>query len=119
MSLVELKQLAKGRRIKQYYILKRHQLIQLLSLPELPETYTIEKLTIHELRDQAKAKGIRGFWSLNRSQLVSLLFPEYRERQPGETTPYEYKKDEGNTHEHNDPQQHDADEVGVDEIHNT
>jgi hypothetical protein len=75
LSLVDLKQLAKGRRIKQYYIMKRHQLIQILSLPELPESFRREKLTIVELRDEAKAKGIRGFWSLNREQLLDLLYP--------------------------------------------
>lgn len=75
LSLVELKQLAKGRRIKQYYIMKRLQLIQLLSLPELPESYRREKLTIHQLREEAKTKGIKGFWNLNREKLLDLLYP--------------------------------------------
>ena len=75
LSLVDLKQLAKGRRIKQYYIMKRHQLIQILALPELPESYRREKLTIHELREEAKRKGIRGFWSLHREELLDLLYP--------------------------------------------
>ncbi len=75
MSLVELKQLAKQRRFKQYYILKRVQLIQLLSLPELPRSFVIEKMTITQLREEAKRKGVRGFWSLRREQLVGLLFP--------------------------------------------
>lgn len=75
LSLVELKQLAKGRRIKQYYIMKRHQLIQILSLPELPESFRREKLTIVELREEAKRKGIRGFWNLNRDSLLNLLYP--------------------------------------------
>jgi hypothetical protein len=75
LSLVDLKQLAKGRRIKQYYIMKRHQLIQILSLPELPERFRREKLTIQELRDEAKRKGIRGFWSLHREDLLNLLHP--------------------------------------------
>lgn len=87
LSLVELKQLAKGRRIKQYYIMKRHQLIQLLAMAELPETFKIEKMTIHELRDMAKDKGVRGFWSLHRDDLVRLLFPDYQERQTGQTSP--------------------------------
>lgn len=89
LSLVELKQLAKGRRIKQYYIMKRHQLIQILSMEELPETFKIEKMTIHELRDLAKDKGVRGFWSLHRDDLVRLLFPDYQERQTGQTSPYQ------------------------------
>ena len=75
LSLVDLKQLAKGQRIKQYYIMKRHQLIQLLALPNLPERFRREKLTIHELRKEAKGKGIRGFWSLHREELLDLLYP--------------------------------------------
>lgn len=74
-SLVELKQLAKGRRIKQYYILKRHDLIRILSLPELPTEMVLEKLTIHELRNQAKARGLKGFWTLHRQELLELLYP--------------------------------------------
>jgi hypothetical protein len=75
LSLVELKQLAKQRRIKQYYILKRAQLVQLLSMAELPKSFIIEKMTISELREEAKRKGVRGFWTLRREQLVELLFP--------------------------------------------
>jgi len=75
LSLVELKQLAKQRRIKQYYILKRAQLIQLLNMAELPKSFIIEKMTISELREEAKRKGVRGFWTLRREQLVELLFP--------------------------------------------
>jgi hypothetical protein len=75
LSLVELKQLAKQRRIKQYYILKRNQLIQLLSLDELPKSFVIEKMTLAQLRQEAKRKGVRGFWTLRREQLVELLFP--------------------------------------------
>jgi hypothetical protein len=55
--------------------MKRHQLIQLLSLPELPESLRREKLTIVELREEAKRKGIRGFWSLHREELLNLLYP--------------------------------------------
>jgi hypothetical protein len=75
LSLVELKQLAKQRRIKQYYILKRAQLIQLLTMPELPRSFIIEKMTIAQLREDARRKGVRGFWTLRREQLVELLFP--------------------------------------------
>jgi len=79
LSLVDLKQLAKGRRIKQYYIMKRHQLIQILSLPELPERFRREKLTIVELREEAKRKGVRGFWTLHREELLDLLYPPQEE----------------------------------------
>jgi hypothetical protein len=74
-SLIELKQLAKQRRIKQYYILKRAQLIQLLNMDTLPQSFIVEKMTISQLREEAKRKGIRGFWTLRREQLVELLFP--------------------------------------------
>jgi hypothetical protein len=79
LSLVDLKQLAKGRRIKQYYIMKRHQLIQILALPELPEHLRREKLTIQELREEAKRKGVRGFWGLHREDLLNLLYPPQEE----------------------------------------
>ena len=79
LSLVDLKQLAKGRRIKQYYIMKRLQLIQILALPQLPERFRREKLTIVELREEAKRKGIRGFWSLHREELLDLLYPPQEE----------------------------------------
>jgi hypothetical protein len=82
LSLVDLKQLAKGRRIKQYYIMKRHQLIQILALPELPESYRREKLTIKELREDAKRKGIHGFWSLHREELLDLLYSPTDSRVP-------------------------------------
>lgn len=112
MSLIELKHAAKGRRIKQYYIMKRVQLIELLSLAELPQSLKIEKMTIHELRDEARRRGMRGYWNLRREDLVRLLFPE----QPGnvhETAPHENKKNEGHADKHDDPQQHDAENVGI------
>ena len=79
LSLPELKQLARQRRIKQYYILKRAQLIHLLSFETLPQSFVVEKMTIHELREEAKRKGFRGFWNLRRERLVELLFPETTE----------------------------------------
>ena len=75
MSLVELKKVAQTRNIKMYYTKKRAELIQLLSMKELPMSFTIEKLTIVELRDEAKKKGMRGFWKLSRDELVALLYP--------------------------------------------
>jgi hypothetical protein len=75
LSLAELKKVAKGRRIKHYYIMPRAQLLHLLTLPELPKERIIEKLTIVQLRAEAKAKNIRGFWSLNRGELVDALYP--------------------------------------------
>lgn len=99
LSLIELKQAAKGRRIKQYYIMKRARLIEILSLDELPQEMKIEKMTIIELRAQAKDRGIKGFWNLNREGLVELLYQAPTNKN---------KENQGDTDEHNDPQQHDA-----------
>lgn len=116
MTILELKQQAKQRRIKQYYILKRAELIRLLRMETLPESYRIEKLTIHQLRKQASEKGIRGIWSLSRSQLVELLFPEYHQRQTNQATSHQNEKDECNTDKHNHPEQHDAKDVGIQDM---
>jgi hypothetical protein len=102
-SLVELKQLAKGRRIKQYYILKRHDLIRILSLPELPVDMVLEKLTIHQLREQAKAKGFKGFWTLHRQDLLDLLYPTSLQQQDQNRT---------NPQKHQQPQGRDSNEKG-------
>jgi hypothetical protein len=75
LSLVELKKIAQVRRIKQYYIKKREELIALLKMEELPFQFTLEKMTIAELREQAKEKGLRGFWSLHRDDLIKVLYP--------------------------------------------
>lgn len=104
MSLVELKQFAKTRRIKMYYTKKRHELIRLLSMPELPDVYRIEKLTILQLREQAKEKGLRGFWSLSRDQLVELLYPGF---------PKQQDKDSYKEEKHDDPKSDNGSEVGV------
>jgi hypothetical protein len=116
MSLVELKQVAKTRRIKQYYIMKRAQLIQLLSLAELPMSFKIEKMTIHELRDEAKRRGIRGFWLAPRERLVELLFPEYSERDANEAAPHKNQQNEGHADKHDEPEKHDPQEVGVEDM---
>ena len=108
LSLPELKQIARARHIKQYYILKRADLIHLLTLPELPASYRIEKMTIHELRDEAKKRNLRGFWGLRRERLVGLLFPEVQD-----TTTKQNEEDERETQEHHDPEEHDPKEVGV------
>lgn len=111
LSLIELKQIAKTRKIKQYYIMKRSQLIKLLSMTELPESFRIEKMTIHQLRDEAKRKNVRGFWTLRREQLVELLFPS-----ADKTTTDKDEKDQGDTNKHNHPEQHDPEDVGIEDV---
>ena len=75
MSIVQLKQVAKTRHIKMYYTKKRHELIRLLDMSELPDSYKIEKFTIVQLRVQAKTRGMRGFWGLSREELITILYP--------------------------------------------
>lgn len=75
LSLVDLKKIAKTRHIKMYYTMKRNDLIRLLSMSDLPDSFKIEKLTIVQLRKEAKERGMRGFWGLSREALVNLLYP--------------------------------------------
>ena len=78
MSFQELKIMAKNHRprIKQYYIKSRLELIRLLSLKELPQSFVIEKKTIQELREEAKARGFAGgVWKMSRADLISVLYP--------------------------------------------
>jgi len=113
MSLVELKQAAKARRIKQYYIMKRAELVELLSKKVLPESYRIDKMTIHSLRDSAREKGIRGVWALTRARLVELLFPDYQRGDVHQTAADKDEKDQGNADKHDNPEKHDAEDVRV------
>lgn len=112
MSLIELKQQAKVRKIKQYYIMKRAQLIQLLEMEELPHSLVIEKMTIAQLREQAKLKGMRGFWALRREALVELLFPEDVDKAATDKN----EKNHSKTDEHNNPQNHHAKDVRVEDV---
>lgn len=97
MSLVELKQLARDHKppIKHYYIKSRLELIKLLTMKELPDTYILEKKTIAELRKEAIEKGHKNIWKLKKADLMELLYPST-------------KKDNQNhdhTKEHDDPKQ--------------
>jgi len=106
MSLVELKKAAKEHRprIKQYYIKSRLQLIQLLSMAELPDSYRIEKLTIEELRKEAKSKNLNvNIWNMRRSELVQLLYPSSQED----------NKDNDGGKKHDDPQKCESKDVGI------
>jgi hypothetical protein len=102
MSLVDLKRVAKGRRIKLYYILPKDELVRLLSLAELPLELQLQKKTIRQLRQEAKARNLKGFWGLSRGELLSLLYPD--QQGPADKN----EKDERNTDEHNPPEKHRA-----------
>jgi predicted HTH domain antitoxin len=110
MSLMALKKMAKGRRIKQYYVLPKAKLVELLGLPELPRKYKIEKMTIMELREIAKERGLRGFWSLNKEDLTRALFPKDDDTIENAPT-HEKQQDDGQTGKHEEPQKENADEV--------
>lgn len=112
MSLVDLKKLAKERRIKHYYVMKREQLIELLKMDALPVKYKLEKLTIQELRGMAKEKGLRGFWSLHRDDLLNMLFPENKNTIQGGPADKQ-DQNHGQAQEHQDPKSHDPNNVGV------
>ena len=105
MSLVELKQVAKARRIKMYYTKKRHDLIRLVSMPDLPDALKIEKLTIVQLREEAKTRGLRGFWGVSRDDLVKLLYPDGQLRQ----NVHKEAEDSQDPEKSKDPQPYDSD----------
>ena len=101
MSLVELKRLAKTKKIKQYYIMKKDDLIELLRMDSLPFKFKLQKMTIAELRETAKERGMRGFWGLSKDELMETLFP------------HKDQQDDSQTCKHENPQHQDTDEVGV------
>jgi len=102
MSLIELKRTAKGRGLKLYYILPKDELVRLLSLPELPLELRLQKKTIRQLRQEAKAKNLTGFWGLSRGELLALLYPNEQ------GAPNKNQKNQCDTDEHDDPQNHRA-----------
>lgn len=77
MSLAELKVVARDRtpKIKKYYLIPRAKLICLLLMDTLPDSFIIEKKTIHELRKEAQARKLPNIWNLKRSELMELLYP--------------------------------------------
>lgn len=77
MSLAELKLVARDRtpKIKKYYLIPRAKLIELLLMDTLPESFIIEKKTIHELRKEAQTRKLPNIWNLKRSELMELLYP--------------------------------------------
>lgn len=102
MSLLELKRVAKGRRIKLYYILPKDELVRLLSLPELPLELQLQKKTIRQLRQEAKARNFSGFWALSRGELLTLLYPD--QQGPADKN----EKNQRHTNEHDAPEKHRA-----------
>jgi len=75
MEYAELKQLAKERRIKKYYVMPKAELVKLLSMPELPQTYAIAKKTYKELLKEAQEKSIARSWTKTKQELIAILYP--------------------------------------------
>jgi len=103
LSLVELKKLAKDLKIKQYYIKKRAELLEILNMKELPVKFKLEKMTIQELRAIAKEREMRGFWGLSKQKLLDLLFPPHHNEE-------EY---DSQTSEHGYPEHENPNQIGV------
>jgi hypothetical protein len=103
LNLLELKARAKTRRIKQYYIMKRKQLIELLSMPELPPKFKIEKMTLKELRAEASSKNLGPVWNLTREELVKLLFGSADDI--ANTSANKNEEDDNKATKHNNPKE--------------
>ena len=116
-TLAELKKLAKGRGIFQYYILPKEQLIALLEMPELPVQHKMKKMTIVQMRALAKDRGLRGFWELSKNDLTRVLFPEHHDTIK-KTAPHQEQEDHSKTTEHEDPQNQNTNNVGVELVEN-
>lgn len=117
LPLASLKKMAKDRRIKQYYILPKARLVELLSMAELPSRYKIEKMTIIELREVARQRDLRGFWNLNKHQLTRMLFPENDDAVEN-TTSHQHEKNDSQAGKHENPENQDTDKVGVELVEN-
>jgi len=117
MTRAELKKMAKGRKIFQYYILPKDELIALLSMSEVPKAHRLKKMTIVQMRALATERELSGFWGLNKKDLCRALFPEHDDAvQYGPS--HKKKQDDGETAEHQYPKNQDAKNVGVQMVKN-
>ena len=110
MSLIELKQQAKVHtpKIKQYYIMTRVQLIQILKTTVFPQEMIVSKKTIAELRKEAQERKLPNIWKLRRAELVELLYPSSKQDN-------QYDK---NGKEHDCPQKGDSDKIRIHIVEN-
>jgi hypothetical protein len=111
MYLSELKLIAKTRRIKMYYIKSKEELIELLTMKELPLEMRIEKMTNKQLQVEAKNRGITGVTGLRRPALINLLFPKNED--VGKTASDENQEDQSKADEHHQPEEHDPEEIRI------
>ena len=120
LPLSALKKLVvqRGIKLKQYYILPKAELVRILSMPELPSRYKIEKMTIIELREVAKTRELRGFWGLNKEQLTRMLFPEENNTVEN-TASHQHEKNDGKAGKHENPENQDTNKVRVELVENS
>ena len=111
MYLSELKIIAKTRRIKMYYVKSKEELIELLTMKELPLEMRIEKMTNKQLQAEAKNRGITGVTGLRRPALINILFPKTED--VSKTATDENQENQSKTDEHHQPEEHDPEEVRV------
>ena len=111
MYLSELKLIAKTRRIKMYYIKSKEELIELLTMKELPLEMRIEKMTNKQLQAEAKTRGIVGVTGLRRPALINILFPKTED--VGKASSDENQEDQGKADKHHQPEEHDPEEVRI------
>jgi hypothetical protein len=111
MYLSELKLIAKTRRIKMYYIKSKDELVELLTMKELPLEIRIEKMTNKQLQVEAKNRGITGVTGLRRPALINILFPKTEDI--SKTSSNENQEDKSQTDEHHQPQEHDPEEIRI------
>ena len=111
MYLSELKLIAKTRRIKMYYVKSKDELIELLSMKELPLEMRIEKMTNKQLQAEAKTRGITGITGLRRPALINILFPKTEDI--SKTSSDENQENQSQTDEHHQPEEHDPEEVRI------
>jgi hypothetical protein len=102
MSLIELKQAAKGRGIKMYYVMKKNELAAVLSMGELTPEMKLQKKTIRQLREEAKNQNIPGVWKYSRAELVELMYSGKKAAADKD------EENHGNAKEHDDPEEHNA-----------
>jgi hypothetical protein len=107
----------RGIKLKQYYILPKAKLVELLSMPEIPLKYRIEKMTIIQLRELAQQRDLRGFWGLNKDQLIRMLFPEDVDAVENTAT-HRHEENDGKAGKHQNPQDEDANKVWVKLVEN-
>jgi hypothetical protein len=105
MSFQDLKIVARDHRpkIKGYYLKSKAELIRLLTMDKLPDSYRIEKLTVRELQHEAKDRNFPNIWNLSRSELIDLLYPSSQKND----------QDDDSGKEHDYPKKSKSKKVGV------